>query len=464
MLFENATILTMNTRREIITHGAVATTGKIIAAVGKSKEIIEQFPDKRRINCNGNILLPGLIDTHVHLAQCMLRGATDGGGVDELLEWLTRYIWPLQGSYTEEDGLASASLCVLEMLKSGTTGFIEVLLAEVYGIDGIAAMCEKAGIRAALGKVAMDMTPKNRAMIQMHPGMWEEHETCISNTLKAHDRWNGAGDGRIQIWFGARTPGEAINSGLYDEIGKLANQRNMGITVHCSELPEHISYARSQGHHSPTDFLNAHGALGSRTVLSHYILSDKEDWELVTAAGASVSHNPFSNAKAGWGIARVAEMRAAGVNISIGCDAGAANNSMDMIKEMRAAAYISRQREGNQDILPGEVALEMATLGGAQAMGIQDQVGSIEVGKHADFILIDTDKPHLTPVWNPVATVVYSANGGDVDTVVIDGKIIMQNRQVLTLDEEAILEHVNKRFKDVASRAGAEVTPIWPVI
>jgi cytosine/adenosine deaminase-related metal-dependent hydrolase len=460
MIFENVTILTMNAERQILEHGAVAVTGQRIEAVGKSREIVDQFPQKRRIDCNGNLLMPGLIDTHVHLAQCMLRSISwrsDGG----LFGALTGLIWPMQGTYTAKDGRASAALCILEMLKSGTTGFVETLLAENYGVDGIAELCVESGIRAALGKVVMDISPEWRDRIGMHHGMWQTRESSIANTLAAHDRWQGAGEGRLQIWFGCRSAAPRNSPSLFDEVSQLARERDMGLTIHFAEQQVDVDYAQSLGFRSPTEFGAAHGLLGPRHLWVHYVMSDAEDWKLVAESGTHISHNPANNSYAGWGPAPAWDMHLAGVNVSLGCDSA----PMDLLRDLHEVASAARLRAQSRDVMPPETVLEMATLNGARAMGIDDQVGSIEAGKRADFIVIDMDAPHLTPVWNPVATVVRSAIGSDVDTVVIDGQIAMQNRKVLTLDEEAIVEDVRRRYRDVARRAGIENTSSsWPVV
>jgi cytosine/adenosine deaminase-related metal-dependent hydrolase len=464
MIFENATIITMNTKRHIITNGAVVTDGKNISAVGKTREIIERFPEESRIDCNGGILMPGLVDTHVHISQTMLRGLLEGDGPADFFDWLVKYIWPMQGNFTHEDGLASASLTVLEMLKSGTTGFIEVLLGEPYGFDGIAEMCARSGIRACLGRTVMDPPAEVAERIGMHPGMWEKREDCIPTALDAFDRWNGAGEGRIQVWFGARTPGENNRPSLYDELGRLASERGMGITVHLSEMPEDIAYARSQGFRSPTEFAHAHGLLGPRTIFAHYIETDAADWELVAKTGTNVSHNPASNAKEGWPVAPVSGMLAAGVNVTLGCDGGPVNNAMDLMRDLRLVSYAARIREQTPKLLPPETVLEMAVLNGYRAIGLSGQAGVIQPGMRADFIIIDTDKPHFEPMWNPAAAVVYAASGADVDTIVIDGQVIMQARKVLTIDEDAVLEDVRRRYHDLARRTGVDIRPIWPVL
>jgi len=460
MIFKNATILTMNPLRQIITHAAVAVIGKEIAAVGKSAEIVERYPQETCIDCNGNLLLPGLIDTHVHMAQAMIRGCADDLS---LLDWLTKRVWVLQGNYTQEDGRASAALCALEMIKSGTTGFIEAMLAERYGINGVVETVIQSGLRAAIGKIVMDLPSYGGARDVMYPGMVENGEQSVQNTLAAYDRWNGKGDGHIQIWFGARSPGGVTHS-IYDQISKLAAERGMGITIHISEVRQDTDYAVSQGFRTPTEYCAAHGLLGPRTVIAHFVWSDAADWKMLAESGTHVSHNPASNSKTATGIAPVHGMLKAGVNVSLGCDGGPSNNTYDVIRDMRMASYLACLLENDPTVVPAENILEMATIRGARAMGLEDQVGSIEAGKRADFIVINMDKPHLTPCFDPVSTIVYAAHGSDVDTVVVDGKILMQNRKVLTLDEEAIVTDARLRAAQVSQRAGLVIKPNWPVV
>lgn len=460
MIFKNATIITMNPRREIIMHGAVAISGKHIDAVGKTIDVLAQFPEKKQIDCNGNVLLPGLIDTHVHTAQAMIRGCADDLG---LIDWLFKRVWVLQGSYSYEDGRASAALCALEMIKSGTTAFLECMLAERYGFDGVAETVLKSGMKAAIGKIVMDTPSYAESDMQMFPGMVEDGETSIRNTLAAYDKWEGAGDGRLQVWFGPRTPG-GVTPSLYYEISALAKERNMGITIHNSEVKEDLSYARSQGCRSAVDFIGQHGLLGPRSVLAHVVWTDAEDWRVMAATGTHVTHNPASNAKTATGIAPVQGMLAAGVNVSMGCDGGPSNNTYDLIRDMRLVSYLANLKGDDPTVVPAETVLEMATINGAKALGWGDQTGSLEVGKCADMILINMDAPHLTPAPDPVSTIVYAAHGTDVDTVVINGQMVMQDRKVLTLDEGSILEEARRRYPEVAARGGLKIRPRWPVL
>jgi cytosine/adenosine deaminase-related metal-dependent hydrolase len=294
--------------------------------------------------------------------------------------------------------------------------------------------------------------------------MWQPRESSITNTLAAYDRWDGAGDGRLQVWFGCRSAEPANNPTLFDEVSQLARERNMGLTLHLAEFDSDRQYAQSQGYRSHVAFAQGHGLLGPRTVLAHCGASDAEDWALLVSTGTSVSHNPANNAAAGWRTAPIVDMLAAGVNVALGCDSAPTNTNMDLLRDLRVAAQVARARAETPLVMSSETVLEMATLNGARALGIAALAGSIEAGKRADFIIINTDAPHLTPVWNPVASVVFGAQGSDVDTVVVDGQVLMQGRQVKTLDEGAILEDARRRYGDIARRAGVtDIGPLWPI-
>ena len=465
MIFTHGTIITMNPAREIIDDGALAVSGDRIEAVGKTAELRSRYPAADEVDLTGHIVMPGLVDTHVHLAQTMLRGVSEGKRLADFSNWLFARIFPLQGSYTEADARASARLGVLEMLKSGTTGFVECLLAEGYGFDGIAEVCVESGIRAALGKVVMAVSPSDRDELGWHHGMWQSRESSIEQTLDAHHRWEGAGEGRLQVWFGCRSAEPVCDLSLYDEVSELARERGMGLTIHLAELPSDNDFARSLGFRSHVELAHGHGLLGPRTVLAHCTVADGDDHRLLAATGTSVSHNPANNASAAWGPAPVTDMLEAGVNVALGCDAAPSNANLDLLRDMRIACHSARQLAGTRLAIGPETVLEMATLNGARALGLSDSLGSLEPGKKADFITIDTDAPHLQPVWNPVATAVFAAQGRDVDTVVIDGRVVMRNRVVLTMDEAAVTDDVRGRFRAVAARAGVTgLESEWPTV
>ena len=381
----------------------------------------------------------------------------------ELLDWLGKRVWVLQGNYTEEDGRASAELCILEMLKSGTTAFVESMLAERYGFDGIAEVVIGSGIRAALAKIVMDVATYAAEDNWMHPGMIEDRERNLRETLEMFDKWNGAGNGRLAVWFGPRTPG-GVTPELYREISALAGERDMGITVHLAEVEADRAYLKQQFNQTPAQFAEAVGLTGPKSLLVHTVWMDNHDIEILARTGTNVSHNPVSNAKLASGIAPIQEMLAAGVNVALGTDGGPSNNTYDLVREMRWASYIHKARTLDPLVMPNETALEMATINGAKAMGLEEEIGSLKVGKQADFVVFDFDRPGLVPHMDPVSTLVCAATGRDVQTVVIGGQVVVEDGQVVTMDEERILRQANDRAAAVCARAGIEIKPRWPMI
>jgi len=465
MLFANATILTMNKRRDIITDGGVVIEGNRITRVGKMRDLLSSssgsvHPKEKKIDLGGKLLIPGLIDTHVHLAQAMLRGAADEV---ELIPWLCDRIWVLQGNYTEHDGYASARLCIAEMLKSGTTTFLEAMLAHRYGFDGIAqAVCES-GIRACLGGVVMDVGTYATQTAAMHPGMIESRETSLSGVLNMHKKWHGRENDRLHVWFGPRTPG-GVTPELYREMSDRARERNMGITMHLAEVKPDRDFLKSEYGLSPVRYADSVGLLGKRTVLVHMIWVDDDDISLLAQTGTHVSYNPSSNAKLGSGICAVPKMLARGVNVALGCDGAPSNNDYDLIREMKFGSLVQKAVSRDPTTLPAETMLEMATIHGARALGLEDQIGSIEVGKKADFAVVDLDRPHTAPAFNPVSSLVYAATGGDVDTVVVDGRIVVSGGKLLTMNEENVVAEAKRHAAQVYRRAARNAAPTWPIL
>src|SRR5258708_22255402 len=223
MLFTNATIITMTPTRAIITGGAIAIKDNRIAAVGKTDALLRQYSGDQVIDVKGKLIIPGLIDTHVHLAQALIRGCADDMS---LIQWPCERFWVLQGNFTQDDGHVSARLCIAEMLKSGTTTFLELMLAHRYGFDGIARAVDESGIRACLAGIVMDIGTYATQTDSMHPGMVESRDTSLFGVLNMHSKWEGTANDRIHVWFGPRTPG-GVSSELYREIRDYSHQRAM---------------------------------------------------------------------------------------------------------------------------------------------------------------------------------------------------------------------------------------------
>ena len=460
MLFTNATIMTMNPTRDIINDGAIAIQNKRIVAIDKTSILQAHYPDEEVIDVKGKLILPGLIDTHVHVAQALIRGCADDMA---LIQWLCERVWVLQGNFTHDDGYVSARLCIAEMLRSGTTTFLELMLAHRYGFDGIARPFEESGIRACLAGIVMDIGTYATQSNSMHPGMIESRETSLLGVLDMHSKWEGTADERIHVWFGPRTPG-GVTSELYREMTDLARQRNMGITMHLAEVEADKTYLNEKFGLTPVDYAESVGLLGPRSVLVHMVWLTPAEIDKLAATGTTVSHNPSSNSKLASGVCKVPLMLERGVNVALGCDGGPSNNDYDMIREMKLAAIIHKAVTLDPLIVPAETVLEMATINGAKALGLEHEIGSLEVGKKADLIVIDLERLHTTPSINPVSTLVYAATGGEVDTVMVDGTVLVKQGQLLSMDEHEIIAQANNHAVQLYRRAGIDVKPRWPIL
>jgi cytosine/adenosine deaminase-related metal-dependent hydrolase len=459
VIVAGAAVITMDPGRRIIADGAVLIRGDRIVEVGKAADLEARHPTEPLHRFADHLITPGLVDTHVHLAQALIRGCADDRA---LIEWLCDRVWVLQGHFTEDDGRVSARLCIAEMLKSGTTTFLESMLAHRYGFDGIAESVRDSGIRATLAKIVMDTPRYANAALPMHPGMIEDRETGLEGTLRMHARWHGAADGRIRVWFGPRTPG-AVTPELYREIARLARADGLGITMHLAEVRQDREFLQSAYARLPVEFAEDVGLVGPHVVLVHMIWISEGEIRTLARTGTHVSHNPHSNAKLGSGVCPVPALLRAGVNVALGCDGGPSNNTYDLVREMKMAACLHKGVQEDPLAVPAEQVLEMATLGGARALGLERDIGSLEPGKKADLAIFALHRLHLTPNPNPVSTLVYAAGGGDVSDVMVDGRWVVQGSRLLTMDESEIIRDARTHAASLLRRAGVGVAPRWPI-
>lgn len=462
MYIRGGWIITMDSKRRIIKDGAVAIEDGEIRAVGKREHLDKdyRYHSDIVIDAKNDIVLPGLINTHVHMAQGLLRACAD---YLPLIPWLKDRVWPLQGNYKPEEALASAQLAVLEMLKTGTTTFLETGMVGRYGIDQIIEFLHKSGIRAAVARHVMDMTGYALEENILHEGLVELGDKSFKDTIRLYKKYHGW-DNRIWIWFGPRTPG-AVSIELYKKISDTAKELKTGITMHLAEVKADVEYTLTKFGKKPVEFAHWVGLTGPNVVLVHVVWATDEEIQLLAKTKTTVSHNPCSNMKLASGAARISEMLKAGVNVALGTDGGPSNNDYDLLREMKHAALLQPLRTLNAQAIRAEEVLEMATINGAKALMLDHMIGSIEVGKKADIIVVDTHKPHWKPLNNPVSHLVYSAMGSDVKHSIIDGRLIMFNRKILTFDEEEVLEKADKAAWSLYERAGIckEPDTIWPV-
>jgi len=446
-----------------VTGAAIAVDGERIAEVGKSADVLARHPGADRIDGRGMVAIPGLVDAHIHTPQTLLRGAADD------IPWrpfLEEHIWPLQGRYEPGDALASMRLSLLEMVKSGTTCFVDPLVHSRYGIDGLAEAVLGFGMRGVLAKTLMDRAAQAERSGVIHPGMLETEEQSMAEAARAMERWHGAGGGRLRIWCGPRVPREpavACSPEFYRRVADMAADHDTGITVHLAGEREDVAFFRRQYERLPVEFARDFGLLGPNVLLAWGTYISDGEIPMLVDTDTRVANCPQPAMKLASGIARVPEMRAAGVTVGLGCDSGANNNSLDMIREMKAASLLHDVARLDASALTAEDVLEMATIDGARCVGMEDEIGSLEPGKQADVVLVDLRKAHTTPRFDPVANLVYAAHGGDVDSVFVAGRALMRDRRVLVADEDEILDEAERRGAPVLARAGVEVKPRWPV-
>jgi cytosine/adenosine deaminase-related metal-dependent hydrolase len=456
-------IITMDSERRIIRDGAVAVKDGLIIDIGKKEKMDGDYKAYADIviNAERDIVLPGLVNTHVHLAQGLLRACAD---YLSLIDWLKNRVWPLQGNYKKEEALASAKLVVLEMIKSGTTAFLETGLVGRYGPDEIIEMIHGSGLRAAVARHVMDLKGYATKENILHEGLVELGDYSLRDTIRLIEKYHGW-DNKIWVWFGPRTPG-AVSVELYREIAEKARELNTGITMHLAEVREDVEYTLRDFGKKPVEFAHWLGLTGRNVVLVHVVWVDDDEIKLLSETKTSVSHNPSSNMKLASGAARVSDMLRQGVNVALGTDGGPSNNTYDLMREMKHAALLQPLRTLRPDAIRAEDVLEMATIRGAKALMIDHLTGSIEKGKRADIIIVDYWQPHLHPLNNPVSHLVYTASGHDVKHSIVDGRLIMFNRKVLTMREEEVLEEAEKAAWSLYERAGICKTPDlkWPVV
>jgi cytosine/adenosine deaminase-related metal-dependent hydrolase len=450
----------MDKKRRIIANGAVAFEKEAITGIGKTDDIRQDFPAYTFLDMGDHIIMPGLVNCHVHLTQALIKGCADDVS---LIEFLANRVWRLMGNYGEEVSRISAELCLLEMLKSGTTAFAETLLHSRYGLEGITQAVIGSGIRGILAKSVMDIpTYASRDNI-MDKGMREDGETCLKQAVEWKKQSDGAGDGRIHIWLGPRPVGSATQE-ILKRVGETAKAQDMGIAIHFCEVPQDVELMRNWSGRGPGEFAESMGILTDKTLLAHGVWLEPEDMEAIRRNGSTVVHCPASNAKLASGFCKVPELLAAGVNVALGTDAATCDNTYDMFRAMYLTAILHKGRTLDPLAVPAETVLEMATLNGAKGMKLENEIGSLEVGKKADIIAVNCNNPRIIPNINPVSALVYSAHGDDVDTVIINGQFIVRDRKIKTMDEERIVSDAKRVIIPVLEKAGVVNKSRWPLV
>ncbi len=415
ILIKNAIILNPGENDCLKTTSSLLIKDDIIAEIGDN---ITEKADKV-IDGEGKILMPGLINTHTHLSMTLFRGLADDLSLDT---WLNDYIWPVEAHLNGYYCYIGALLGAVELIKSGTTTFSDMY----FYMEDVARAVDESGLRAVLSYGMIDFADE------------EKRRAEIAANVDLFKNCNNAAEGRIKVFFGPHAPYTASKE-LLDEVRDLASKFNTGIHIHVAETQKEVEDILEQTGKRPFEYLDDIGFLGPNVVAAHAVWLSEEEIDIIMDREVKISHNPCSNMKLASGISPVANMLSHDICVSIGTDGASSNNNLDLIEEMKTASLLQKVATLDPKVLTSEETVAMATINGARTLGLENEIGSIEVGKKADLILIDTDEANMTPDSSCISSnVVYAAKGSNVDTTICNGKILMENRKLTTLDEEEI--------------------------
>lgn len=433
LVVRNGTVVTMDRERRVIADGAVAIDRGAIVAVGPAAEISTSWPARRTLDAQGGIVIPGLVNTHGHAPMVLFRGIADDL---RLMDWLQKFIFPAEKrNVTAPFVRTGTRLAALEMIRSGTTTFADMYYFE----DEVAEAAREAGLRAVAGETLIGFpAPDNPTT-----------KDTLAYTERFLERWKG--DPLVTAAVAPHstylTSPETIQAAR-----ALADRYGAPLLIHLSESADEQKQVRERYGKTPTEHLRDLGFLRRGVVGAHGVWLTPADRAILKQADVGVAHCPQSNMKISSGTAPVADMLKEGLRLGLGTDGAASNNDLDMFEEMLTAALLSKHVTGDPTTAPATAVLEMATLGGARALGMEDRIGSLEKGKRADLVVVGLDQPRLQPVYDPVSHLVYAAKGADVRQVVVEGRVLLDGGRVTSLDEAAVLKEA-ARLRDQVRRS-----------
>jgi 5-methylthioadenosine/S-adenosylhomocysteine deaminase len=436
ILIKGGTLLTMNGAGSIVRGDLFIRNGRI-ASIGETSPAADIVIDAA--DC---AVLPGFVQTHIHLCQTIFRGAADDLS---LLDWLKKRVWPMEAAHDVASIRASARLGIAELIKGGTT--CALTMETVNHTEEVFRVIEETGFRATVGKCMMDKGDDVPAALH------ENTDASIAQSLELLAKWHGKADGRIRYCFAPRFALSCTGE-LLTRVGKLARERDVIVHTHASENKNECALVETETGLRNVAYLDSLGISGRHVVLAHCVHLDPAEFKTLANTRTNVAHCPSSNLKLGSGIAEITRMLDQGISVSLGADGAACNNRLDMFTEMRSMALLQKAMHG-PEAMPAERALRIATVEGARALGLEKETGTLEVGKRADVAVVNLNALHSVPGSSDlVSALVYSAQTSDVQSVVIDGQLVMRDQVLLTLDEESVIQEARENRVELMKRAG----------
>lgn len=435
MMIRNGKVLTMAPHNAVIERGAVAVSGDRIVEIGPEDVLASQYQARKVIDACGGIIMPGLINVHTHAAMTCFRGLADDL---PLMSWLEEHIFPAEAKLTPDIVYKGTLLACAEMILSGTTTFCDMYLYE----DAVAQAVKRARMRAVVGEVLYDFPSPNYGPI----------EEGLKYTEALIDKWRD--DPLIAIAVEPHSP-YLCSPDLLRQAKAIADQNGALMVIHVSESQQEVAQVRGKYDKTPVGHLAETGILSPNLVADHCVALTQKDISLLKDFDVKVAHNPESNMKLASGIAPVPELLTNGIIVGIGTDGCASNNNLDLFQEMDTVAKLHKVHTSDPTVMDARTVVRMATIDGARVLGLEDHIGSLEPGKKADIIIIDTRRPHLIPMYNVYSHLVYAVSGHDVVTSIVNGQVLMENRVLATLDVDNVMEDVNRIAQDIVGETGS---------